>query len=624
MTGRAAAHRGFWALIVTQFQGAFSDNALKALVTFLGLNLVATKAQHASVVPLVGIIFSLPFIFFSMAGGCLADRFSKRTVSIGVKAFEIGIMLFAFVGLWHQQFILALVAVALMGVHSAFFGPSKYGLLPELLPENRLSWGNGILELGTFLAIILGGVAGGLLYEAFKAPETIPWELCSLRTSEGSWKDFLLSSGPQGRHSLSALILLVLAAGGLVASLGITRVPAANPTKPFRINFLGDLWVQVRRIRGDRVLWIAVLGNTYFFYVGALILQNAILFGTDTLRVGEFETSCLQAALALGIGLGSFAAGFLSGGKIESGLVPFGALGMAVFSVLLGLPSLTYRGVLGLLALLGFSGGFFIVPICAIMQHRPDRRERGSVLASANLLSFVGIAAASGIFWLLTAAAGGTTRQVFVMSGAMNLAAAAGVLLFLPDAFLRLILWTFTHSVYRIRVEGRENLPQRGSALFVADRISWVDGLLLMAATDRSLRLMVNSNLEEGRFLKLLILIARAIPASARLHPGGLIRAFREARRALRDGESIALSLGASSRTAARGFGRIFGDADVSIVPVRVERPRRGFGFLKAARVRFGPPQSRPAFRAERSRAPANDASESGPRNGAGPFSNTL
>ena len=186
---------------------------------------------------MTGALFALPFILFSMAGGFLADHFSKRTVTIWVKLLEVFIMVFATLGFALKNLPMGLAGIFLMGVHSAIFGPSKYGLLPELLPERRLSWGNGILELGTFLAIILGddGRRGAL-------------------------------RGLRGRQAWSGAVLLGLALVGLAFSLGITRVPAADPARRFRANFLGDLWAQIRMMRADRVLWLACLGNIYFFF----------------------------------------------------------------------------------------------------------------------------------------------------------------------------------------------------------------------------------------------------------------------------------------------------------------------------------------------------------------------
>ena len=192
--------RGFWSLFVTQFQGAFSDNVLKTLVVFMLVAMNLTLAEKHRISELVGALFSLPFILFSMAGGFLADRFSKRTISVGVKVFEIAVMLLALAGLIWESMPVLLVCVFLMGVHSAFFGPSKYGLLPELLPEKKLSWGNGLLEFGTYTAIILGIVTAGLMAEHFR-----------------------------GHHGRSGVILIALAVIGLAISLGITRVPAADP-----------------------------------------------------------------------------------------------------------------------------------------------------------------------------------------------------------------------------------------------------------------------------------------------------------------------------------------------------------------------------------------------------------
>src|ERR1700733_5540467 len=234
--------RGFWALIITQFQGAFSDNALKWLAISIIAGMDFSSEKRHQLVSIVGALFALPFIVFSMAGGFLADRFSKRTVTIGVKIFEIFVMFVALAGLATGHIYVTISGVFLMGVHSAIFGPSKYGLLPELLPEKKLSWGNGVIELGTFLAIIGGTVAGGWFCKAFSATPGWP-----------------------------GVILFALAVAGLFTSLGITRVPAADPAKKFRVNFIGELWTQIQLIRRDRPLWLAVMGNAYFFAIAALL-----------------------------------------------------------------------------------------------------------------------------------------------------------------------------------------------------------------------------------------------------------------------------------------------------------------------------------------------------------------
>jgi len=536
--------RGFWSLIVTQFQGAFSDNALKTLVTFIGLSMAMSQSGREAVVPLLGILFSLPFIVFSMAGGYLADRFSKRTVTITVKVFEIAVMLFVLAGFFLHSLPMAMGGVLLMGIHSAFFGPSKYGLLPELLPEPKLSWGNGILELGTFLAIISGGAIGGLLFTLF-----------------------------EGRQEWSAVVFISLAVVGFLTSLGISRIPAANPEKKFRANFLGDLFQQIRLIHRDRVLWLAVLGNVYFSFVGALVLQNAILFGTDTLQVGELRTSYMQVALAIGVGLGSFAAGYLSGGKIEYGLVPLGALGLSVFAAALGWPSLSYAGALWILALLGFFGGFFIVPVSAIMQHRPEKGRKGTVLAAGNLLSFVGIALASGAFWVAVRS-GLHPRQIFVLSAVMTLGATIYVVVLLPDSLLRLFVWAFTHSVYRLRVEGRDNIPEKGGALFVCNHVSFVDALLVIGATDRMIRAIMYQGIYDHPLVKPFAKAMKAIPISSQLRPREMIKSLRTASEAIKNGDVVCIfAEGQITRIGQllpfrRGFERVMKDVNAPIIPV--------------------------------------------------------
>jgi acyl-[acyl-carrier-protein]-phospholipid O-acyltransferase/long-chain-fatty-acid--[acyl-carrier-protein] ligase len=535
-------------LILTQFEGAFNDNALKMVVTFVGLNMALSHWLHDALVPLTTGLFSLPFILFSMAGGFLADRFSKRTVTIGVKLLEILIMSFATLGLTLRSLPLGLAAIFLMGLHSAIFGPSKYGLLPELLPERRLSWGNGILELGTFLGIIIGMAGGAVLYKIFV-----------------------------GRQAWSGTVLIGLAAVGLVFSFGISRVPAADPQKRFHANFLRALWQQIQFMRQDRVLWLACLGNTYFWFIGQLLQQGVIDYGVNVRRLGELRTMYLLAALAIGIGLGSFAAGYLSGGKIEYGLVPLGSVGLTIFSALLAHPKLSFGQILGTLAALGFFGGFFIVPISAILQHRPDRKDKGVVLAAANLLSAVGLFAAAGVYWLLAVGLHLGPLGVFAIGALMTLAATAYVVWLLPDSLLRFILWVLTQTLYRIRVDGRDNIPGKGGALFVSNHLSLVDALLLLASTDRPVRFIMFKGIYERRWIKPFAKILRVIPISSELRPREMLQALRTASEAIQNGEVVCIfAEGQITRIGhllpfRRGFERIMKDVEAPIIPVALD-----------------------------------------------------
>ncbi len=376
---------GFWALIITQFQNAFNDNAIKFLVIYIIVAMNFPNDTRENLITIIGALFAVPFILFSMVGGNLADRYSKRSVVIGTKLMEIGVMAVTIAGLWLRSLPIECAAVFLISSQSALFGPSKYGLLPELVPDDQLSWANGIIELGTFLASIVAVMAAGFLAEHFR-----------------------------GREEIAGAILLGCTLFGLATSFGITRVPAADPAKKIRANPIGDLIVQMKAILPDKILRRAILGNSYLFFLAALLQFTIVIFGHDVLRVDETHVSYLQAAVAIGIGIGSVAAGYLSRGKIEYRLIPIGSLGMTIFAALLYRYGVSMASAGTLLALLGFFGGFFAVPLNAAIQHRPKASDKGGVVAAANFWSFVGIFLAAGAYRLFTGQFNQSTEAIFL------------------------------------------------------------------------------------------------------------------------------------------------------------------------------------------------------------------
>lgn len=546
-SSQSGSLRGFWSLFVTQFQGAFSDNVLKNLVILMILGTQSVADEHR-LGEQVTALFSLPFILFSMAGGFLADRLSKRTVMIGVKLFEIAVMLIALVGLTKLNMPILLACIFLMGTHSAFFGPSKYGSLPELLPDRKLSWGNGILELGTFMAIILGTLLAALLADRF------------------------------GNHQMwSAVILIGLALAGLTSSLGVTRIPAADPAKKFRPNFVGDLIRLLYGMRRDRPLTLAMIGNTYFFFLAALLQLNLFFYSSLVLHATKPQFGYLSVALALGIGFGSVAAGYLSAGKIEYGLVPLGALGLSLVSCLLAVPGLSMSGALTRLSLLGFTAGFFIVPVSALLQHRPDPERKGEVLAAANLTSSLGIFLVSPAYWLLGDVLHLNPLQVFLVGGVLTFVGAIYAVWLLPDSMLRFVLWLLTKTIYRIRVEGRDNIPEKGGALFVCNHVSFVDALLLLASTDRQVRVMMYKATYELPHIKPFARILGVIPISAEQRPREMIRSLQAASDAIRGGDVVCIfAEGQITRIGhllpfRRGLERIMKDVEAPIIPVGLD-----------------------------------------------------
>ena len=273
---KADSSRGFWFLIATQFQGAFSDMTYKTVLSMVAVGIAATQSDRSNYLSLIQIVFLVPFLLFSMIGGFLADRFSKRTVTLGTKAWELGIMLLATLAAWAGSLNGGLVVLFLLSTQAALFGPTKYSILPELLPSKRLSWGNGILEMTTFVSIILGTVAGCLLVESFR-----------------------------GRLYVSGLILAVLSVVGIGTSAAIGPLHSANPAARLNWNLFGEVFHCVREARKDRPLWLAVIGSMYFWFLGLLLQTNILVYGSQVLHLGERDISYLMAALALGIGLGS-------------------------------------------------------------------------------------------------------------------------------------------------------------------------------------------------------------------------------------------------------------------------------------------------------------------------------
>jgi len=381
---------GFWSLFLTQFQGAFNDNAFKIIVILMVLG----KATADNWAPLVGFVFAVPFILFSAFAGQLATRFSKRTVTVSTKVAELGIMILAILGFVFDSDAMLVVVVFLLSTQSAFFGPSKYGLLPELLPERRLSWGNGVIQFGTTMAIIAGTVIAGVLKEKF-----------------------------EGNQHWSGLVLLGLSVVGLLCSTRISHVKPAAPDHQMRVNPMPELANSFEIIRRDRPLFLAVMGESFFWLLGAL-MQFCVMFYGKELELSDIKIGFMNGALACGIGFGCFLAGFLSRNKIAYGFVRIGVIGLMISILLIPLLKLdTFPSMAACLAAVGFFGGFYLVPLATTVQQRPDIKEKGAVIALSSTISFVGVALASLIYYVCKTQLGFSLLQIFMVCGAMTLAA---------------------------------------------------------------------------------------------------------------------------------------------------------------------------------------------------------
>ncbi|MBX9694656.1 MAG: MFS transporter [Cyanobacteria bacterium] len=541
-------------LLIAQFCGAFNDNAWKLIVALLGIQQVASlmesgpafeaASQRETTVAFVA--FTLPLMLVSLVAGAFADRISKRTIIVVMKGVEVGLMAAGTVALFISPSgsHLPLIVLACMGAHSALFGPAKYGILPELLPHDRLSAGNGVLEMSTFLAILAGTAIGGALLE-LAGPK--PW--------------------------LAPLVLTVLAFGGFLASWSIPHVPPARLGGGL-IETVGGAF---RLVMTDRVLRLAVIGSVFFWTVASLVGQDILVYAKVVLNLSDSLSGLPLAALSVGIGVGAMTAGRLSGARVETGLIPLGAMGIAAFLFLLGGIRPGLWGTLLLMGGLGMACGFFVVPVNSLIQWRAPNDRRGSVIAFSNTCIFGGILIGSLSGGGL-AAVGVSTTGILLASAAVTVLGTVWALWLLPEAFIRLTLILLTHTLYRVRTLGVSHVPQTGGALLVPNHMSLIDGFLLIASLDRPVRFVVDASYATHPLLKWVMTVMGVIPIASSGGPRMILRALRDAGQALEQGELVCIfPEGQITRTGTllpfrRGFERIAKGRTVPIIPVHLDR----------------------------------------------------
>jgi len=557
-------------LFAAQFLGAFNDNFYKIVVSLFAVDAAGSAGGGGSALSLIGAIFVLPFLLFSGYAGYVSDVYSKRTVLIVTKALEIVAMSLGLVAFLSGQLNLMLSVLFLMALQATFFRPAKYCILPELLSDKDLSLGNGLLEMSSFLAIILGTSLGSVLF--------------------ATWKDQL---------SLIGLILIVIAVAGTFASLIIPKVPPSGASKSLQLNPFAEITSGFKRLYSDKTLWMTVVGISYFWFLGALFQMDIILFGKEIMGLDDLRVGLLSTFLAIGIGTGSVTAGRLSGAKVELGLVPFGSIGMGAFSLLLSFSASSYPQVAVALALLGFSGGLFIVPLNASLQQKSGQEEKGRLLATNNFLNTLGILLASGVLWLLRDQFQIQADRIILLFGLFTLLATVYILRTLPDFLIRFMLWLLTHTLYRIRIVGQQHVPLRGPALLVCNHMSFVDGLLVASCVQRFIRFLVYRPIYEHKALNWFMRLMKAIPIA-----GGnrkeVLESLERAREELRQGHVVCIfAEGAISRTGnllpfKRGFERIINGLDVPIIPLHLDRLWGSIFSFKDGRFLWKRPQRIP------------------------------
>ncbi|MBL7662945.1 MFS transporter [bacterium] len=543
--------RGFSALMATQFLGGLNDSFFKLIVTLLIADTVTDPTRQSFLVGLARALLVLPFIIFAAQMGYFADRFSKTKIIRFTKVIEILLAAFAVPFLVTKHVEGLLLMCFLLGLHSAVFSPCKYGIIPEIVSSDKLSRANGYLEFWTFLASLLGTVLG------------------AATRSHGSGL------------GISATIVVVIALSGLISSLLIplTRSQAEDVRFPFNpLTGMGQTW---KEIRNNRSLHLVLWAMIYFFFVATAFDVTLLLMAKNVLNLPDAEIALLYTALAIGIGSGSVVAGVLTQGSYNLGLVPLGGVGMAFWNFCLAVfPTVPYPWVF----LVGFSGGFFVVPLNAYFQHNSPAAKRGRYLSLNNALSFIFMLVASFIPWLCIdlphsfGFSGIDARHIFLAIAVGALLVTILIIKIIPESVLRTLNWILTHTIYRVRVYGSANIPETGGALLVCNHTSFVDPLLLLGAVHRPIRFLIYRPIYETFPVSLGAKTMKAIPISTTDGPKSLVQSLKTAREYIEQGDLVCIfAEGAITRIGTTlpfqdGFTRIMKGVDAKIIPVYLDQ----------------------------------------------------
>jgi len=517
----------FW----TQFFGAFNDNVFKtALLTILTYEALSWTSMDVNLLNnLIPGLFILPFVVFSATAGQLADKFEKSRLARYVKVLEIIIMAVAAAGWMTHTLWLLVLAVVGMGIHSTIFGPVKYAYLPQQLRQDELVGGNGIIEMGTFVGILLGEVLGAVL------------------VVHKPWGIELVAGGT-----------VAIAVIGWLFSRGIPLTPAAEPELKVNWNPITETARNLGFSRKNRPVFLAMLANSWFWFYGAIMLAQFPLYAKNYLHGDHSVFVLLLTVFSLGVGAGSLLCERLSGHKVEIGLVPFGAIGLSVFGLDLFLASVGYANTTAVdmagfvqqhgswrilfdCVMIGLFGGLYIVPLFAVIQTRCDRRHLSRTIAGMNIMNALFMVVAALVAMVLLQS-GFTIPQIFLVTAILNALVALYIFTVVPEYLVRFAAWILIHTVHRVHTVNRDRIPDEGAAVLVCNHVSYVDAIVIMAASPRPIRFVMDHRIFKIPVLAWLFKTAKAIPiAPAKENPQLMERAFDQIAAALEDGDLVCI-----------------------------------------------------------------------------------
>lgn len=533
--------RRFLPFFITQALGALNDNIFKqaiilAILFKLSLDQgllfeLGLPAEPDLLVNLCAMLFILPFFLFSALGGQFGEKFAKDRLIRLIKFFEIPIMLTGALALWFGNLPLMLLVLFAMGTQSALFGPVKYSILPQHLREDELVGGNALVEMGTFLAILGGTIGAGMML-----------------------------ASEQYAGMVAGAILLV-ATLGFLASLAIPRAESALPELRLQWNIFSQSWQMLRMGLGQRpAVSRSMIGNSWFWFLGAVYLTQIPTYAKDWLHGDESVVTLILTVFSVGIALGSMLCERMSGGKIEIGLVPFGSIGLSLFGMLLwwhsgGFPVgaaahdwlavLTHgQGwwILGSILGIGLFGGFYIVPLYALIQSRTQEHERARVIAANNILNALFMVVAALVSIVLLSVAGLSIPELFLVISLMNVAVNGYIFRIVPEFSMRFLIWLLGHSLYRVEHRGLDAIPDEGPALLVCNHVSFVDALLIGGAIRRPVRFVMYYRIYNLPVLNFIFRTAGTVPIAARGEDERIyLQAFERIKAYLEAGEVVCI-----------------------------------------------------------------------------------
>ncbi|VVE60800.1 glycerol acyltransferase [Pandoraea captiosa] len=562
---RLLRERRFAPFFWTQFLGAMNDNVFKiaftSLVTYHASLFQDVDGKTAAF--LISAIFIAPFLLFSATSGQIADKWDKARLIRFVKTLEIAIMVVGAAGFVWTSAPLLYLCTFLMGLHSTLFGPVKYAYLPQHLANHELVGGNGLVEMGTFVAILVGTIIGGEM--AAFGGGALPW---------------------------IGGVCVALAVLGRLISTWVPQTPAAQPDLRINWNPFTETWRNLRIARTDRAVFQSLLGISWLWFLGATFLASFFNFARDVLGANPDVVTLLLAMFSVGIGVGSLLCERLSGGKVEIGLVPFGSIGMTVFAVDLYFASQGGVGgaalqsvgqfvvqpghwrVLGDLFLLAMFAGFYSVPLYALIQSRSKSSHRARIIAANNILNAL-FMVVSAIMAMLLTKAGFTIDQLYLVIGILNALVAVYLYTLLPEFLIRFVMWLMLHTVYRIDVKGADQIPGEGPCVLVCNHVSFADAVVIGASIRRPVRFVMDHRIFRIPVLSWFFRTVGAIPiAPAHEDAAGLERAYGDIAKALDAGDVVCIfpegKLTASGELQAfrQGVQRIIERSPVPVVPM--------------------------------------------------------